>query len=414
MDRMSVRYFQTALDSRTVEETAEGVKLVKSVPVFRAGTFKDSMGDQHTWEYEHLAQMVFHFGMLNDRDILPNVPIRDGHRSFFGGGGEVVGYVIDLRVEGADTKGNQLLVADMEITEPEAFAKIERGTWRSRSSEIGFYETNDEVMYWPVFMGVAWVDIPAVEGLFSKNEPTDDKFTPVRDNEEGAVSHAKTDANKGGGSPGTPDPNAGTKEHTAPPAATKEGKNGNEGAEGGDEASGKAVEHAKGEPATGAATAGTVTTTVTTPAEHGNQPTTFEFTLDGGTKTNDFAAVQVHIENLESVLNENRNQARKDFVTSLASSSRIAATQVDAMQAHALTLSDEQYEAFVKMYEGAPESPLFAHHGQGTTTEPDESASEVETLRERVKMHKRSGMPEKKVKDTGSYKRLMELTDNKG
>lgn len=411
LERMSVRYFQTALVSRTVEETAEGGKLVKAVPVFRTGTFRDSMGDQHTWEQEHLSQMVFHFGMLRDRGVLPNVPQRDGHRSFFGGGGEVVGYVADLRVEGQDEKGNTLLVADLEFTEPDAFDKVERGTWRSRSSEIGFYETNDEVMYWPVFMGVAWVDIPAVEGLFSNHNVMDDKFTPVRDDEEGAVSHTNNEPTKGGGGTGTPDPKAGAGEHSAPdPKEGGDGKNKEGSGEGaGQSPVGGAGDHGQADPPA----AGTPVTTPGTPAATPT-PTVAEFTING-VKTTDFAVVQAHILNLETVLAENREQARKDFVNELASSNRIAATQVDAMQAHAITLNDEQYEAFVKMYEGAPESPLFSHHGQQTTTDPSDSTeSEVETLRERVKLHTRSGMNEEKLKETKSHKRLMELTENKG
>lgn len=412
MDRASVRYFQTALASREVTDTENGTKLIKGVPVFRAGTFRDSMGDQHTWTVEHLSQMVFHFDMLRERGTLPNVPVRNQHKSFFGSGGDVVGYVEAIRVEGEDDKGNALLVADLDITEPDAFDKIERGTWRSRSSEIGFYEDNDEAMYWPVFMGLAWVDLPAVEGLFSKQEASEDKFTPVRDNEEGAVAHTKKAAEQGkGGGTGTPAPNAGegAGEHGAPPATSKEEDDGDEGSEGGDPPSGEAGAHAKGDPAPVTPPAGTVTP----PAAHGAQGQPFEFTLNGGTKTTDFAAVQAHIENLETVLNENRTQARKDFVASLASSNRIAATQVDEMTAHALSLTDEQYEAFAKMYEAAPASPLFAHHGQGNTPEPD-ADSEIETLRERVKMHTRSGMPEEKVKETASYKKLMSMTDNKG
>ena len=213
MERASVRYFQTALANRQVVDADSGGKTILSVPVFRAGTFKDSMGDQHTWTIEHLSQMVFNFNMLRERGTLPNVPVRDQHKSFFGSGGSVVGFVEGLRVEGQDEKGNALLVADLEITEPDAFGKIERGTWRSRSSEIGFYEDNDEAMYWPVFMGLAWVDLPAVEGLFESHQTSEDQFTPVRDNEEGApVAHTKKEAEKGG-APGTPATTTSTTNH---------------------------------------------------------------------------------------------------------------------------------------------------------------------------------------------------------
>jgi hypothetical protein len=399
MDRLSVNYFQTALASRDVEETESGAKVLKSMPVFRSGTFRDSMGEQHTWETEHLAQMVFHFNLLRDRDILVNVPVREGHPSLFGGGGSVMGYVMDLRVEGVDAKGNQLLVADMEITEPDAFGKIERGTLRARSSEIGFYETNDESLYWPVFMGVAWVDIPAVEGLFSKHQSTDSKFTPVRDEEVTPVGDASKHSQQESGDTTPPDPSAGNPEGQGQGAPSP----GDSGSEPGDEAPPSGEDENEGGDGKQER------------SDHAAPPAgSFAFSLNGA-PTTDFAAVQRHIDNLEAVVTESREQSRKDYVTSLAENHVIAATQIESMQAHAVSLTDEQYEAFKKMYDDAPSSPLFAHHGQGTVTEPgDDSASEIELLRERVAMHKRSGITDERLHETQSYKRLMELTAGKG
>lgn len=415
LDRMKVSYFRTALDNGLkVDKREDGSGIIRGIPIFRAGTFKDSMGDPHTWETEHLQQMVFHFNMLREREVLPNIPVRDQHRSLFGSGGRVVGYLEGVRVEGEDSKGNPLLVADMDITEPDDFGRIERGTWRSRSAEVGFYETNDDVMYWPVLMGVAWVDLPAVEGLFGKkSDDTDGEYTPIHDHdEEGAVSHAKKEANKGGAGTATPPADNDGKEgqHSAPPATDKEGEGGEGNEEGAGEGTGEQAGDGSGDHSTPPApSAGSTVTN-----QHSSGAQVHEFTLNGQTKTTDFAAVQAHIENLESVLDESRTQARKDFVSSLAESNCIAATQVESMQEHAVSLSDEQYEAFKKMYEDAPEIPLFSQHGQQTSTDPDNQGSEVETLRERVTMHKRSGMSEDKVKATESYRRLMELTDNKG
>jgi hypothetical protein len=403
LDRMQVSYFRTAIDGYGIDKRNDGGGVLRGIPIFRAGTFKDSMGEQHTWEVEHLTRMVFHFDMLRDRGILPNVPVRDQHRSLFGGGGTVVGYIEALRVEGEDAQGNALLVADLDITEPDAFGKIERGTWRSRSSEIGYYETNEEAMYWPVMMGLAWVDLPAVEGLFSNQQSSDNQtsFTPIHDQEGGPVGDAKKhnqggsgetppaeDQNQGGepGGQGNPDPSAGNPEGQGQGAPSPD----DESSEPGDEA--KPEGNGGG--------------------EHSAPPAQMASFTINGQPTTDFAAVQRHITNLESVLSEHGKQARRDFVTGLAQSNKIAATQVDQMTAHALTLDESQFEAFTKMYTDAPESPLFANHGQGGA--PDEESSRVADLRERVAWHRRSGQPEDKVKATESYKELMTLTDGKG
>lgn len=427
LDRLSVRYFQTSVDNLEVERTPTGGAIIRAFPVFRTGTFKDSWGDQHTWETEHLQQMVFHYGLLKGRNILPNVPVRNQHKSLFGGGGEVVGYVADLYTIGGYEDGYERLVADLEITEPDAFDKIDRGTWRSRSAEIGFYETNDEVMYWPVFMGVAFVDIPAVEGLesaFSKyrKSKNKDEYIPIRDDEEGATV-PKTKTHSQGTPPADPaveggDPNANPAPGTDNPA-TQPAEDEDEGA---GEGEGGTTEHASGQPSTPPpttppsppSTPPTPPSNPTPSSEHGQAGGTFQFQINGQ-PTNDFAAVQAHISNLETVIQENSDQARRDFVSGLASDSRIAATQVESMTEHALSLNDSQYESFRSMWENAPQSPLFAQHGNGVTN-PDGSSepSEVDTLRERVAMHRRSGMSEEKIKATESYEKLMALTDGKG
>jgi hypothetical protein len=404
MDRASVRYFQTAVATREVVETPSGSSIIKNVPVFREGKFKDSAGEPHTWEVGHLQQMVTNFRQLRDTGVLPNVPVRNQHKGLFGGG-EVVGYVHDLRVEGTDSRGNALLVADMEITEPDALEKINRGTWRARSSEVGVYETNDEVMHWPVFMGVAWVDIPAVEGLFANHQTSNDKFTPVRDDEEATVG-TQQDDDQNGGTEAVPS--------TTVPPVTEENPGGDQAQEQEEEHQ-NGGENTAGEVAPDPETAGKVETDEepkTAPQEYATSAPVHTFSINGS-PTNDFAAVQRHISNLESVLGEVREQSRKDFVSSLASTNRIAATQVDAMTAHALSLTDDQYAAFSAMYEAAPEVPLFSMHGQGNATDP-EQVSEIDTLRERVALHTKSGLPEEKVRATPSYKRLMELTNNQG
>ena len=58
---------------------------VEGMPVFRSGTFRDSMGFQNTWESMHMREMVLHYNHLKDSGIFADVPVRAGHPAFFGG-----------------------------------------------------------------------------------------------------------------------------------------------------------------------------------------------------------------------------------------------------------------------------------------------------------------------------------------
>ena len=158
-----------------------GNLILEGVAVFRSGTFRDSMGFQHQWEPEHMTQMVDNYTILSSRGIITSVPIRSDHVGFLDSSlKSVVGYHTGIRTEERinSVSGEMCtyLLADMEIIDPDAIQKIESGLWRNLSSEIGTYLTNAEAEYWPVYMGVAFVDFPAVEGLansFSKRAPND-------------------------------------------------------------------------------------------------------------------------------------------------------------------------------------------------------------------------------------------------
>ncbi len=391
LDRLSVRAFaQSGPLQLERESTNTGNTLIKGMRVFRTGTFKDSWGEQHTWEAPHLAQMVFNFELLRSGGLLEHVPVRDGHPSLFGGGGEVVGWVTSLYVQ------DNFLLADFEVTEPAAVGKLDRGTYRARSSEIGFYETNDEAMYWPVFMGFAFVDIPAVEGLFSHNAGQD--FTIVTERDIDVANENKNvvppaPGQAGETQPGPGDPEAPEGGGAATPAASTS-------------TTGGVVTDESGNP--------TATEPGNQPAEQPGgteQPTQhgYFFTV-GGQRVNDFVAVQRHIDTMEQTLREQERSAREEFVKGLAGSGRIPATQIDSLTAHALSLSPEQYETFSVSYGDASPAPLFAHHGNGSgggtapaaTREPDE----LEIASEIVRNHKMSGMQVDAIKRTPSYKKL--------
>lgn len=150
----------------------DGTKVlgIKDIAVFRSGTFRDSMGEQREWDEFAMESFVRNYNHLTTSGILPRVPVRRGHPTF----GQnpidtVIGYVTALRAEtrtaSIEQKEYTFLVADFEILDEEAQQKINSGLWVNRSSEVGTYYDNDDMAYAPTFMGVAYVDIPAVERL---------------------------------------------------------------------------------------------------------------------------------------------------------------------------------------------------------------------------------------------------------
>lgn len=345
-----------------------GNTVVQGMPVFKSGTFKDSMGNQNTWETQHLEQMVFNFGMLRDRGVFPNVPVRDGHRSPFGGGGQVIGYVTNLSHDA--TTGR--LLADYEITEPDAAAKIARGTLRGRSAEIGMYETNDEASYWPVFQGFAFVDIPAVEGLYSKAD--DNEFVIMTEQKEHSVTEEQP---QGAPAEGTPPVGQPGENHPASPNP-----------------------------------APVVPATEPIAGTHSAPASVATFSING-TPTTDFAAVQAHITALETAQSEQRDTGRRAYVSALANDRKITQPQVEALTTVALSMDDTQFAAFRAAYDAAPTQSLLDVHAGPTdsahaaTTQAEHS--EMSTLEETLAMHRRSGIPEAQIEKMPSFIRLQAL-----
>jgi len=174
----------TRFERANPEGGTQKVALYEKVPIFRSGVFADSMGYRKEWLPEQMHQMASNFTYLKRTGIFADVPVRVGHPSFLGGNAmkDVIGYFTTLEVEerespidGDDEKYTYLL-ASYEILDEEADKKIASGLYRNRSSEIGTFFTNDpETELWPVMMGVAYVDIPAVQGLngFAKQYQTE-------------------------------------------------------------------------------------------------------------------------------------------------------------------------------------------------------------------------------------------------
>lgn len=149
------------------------------------------------------------------------------------------------------------------------------------------------------------------------------------------------------------------------------------------------------------------------PSNSANGP--FSFKVNGMPVSN-FAQVQAHIDGLENFRRDTVNAGKESFVENLASDNKIAATQVKALTEYALSLNDQQYDAWRATWDGAPSISLFGNHAGGTTNfNGDQSAGEVQQqqelndCREIVLQHKRSNMPNEQIMKTNSYKRLMEL-----
>ncbi len=323
--------------------------------------------------------MVFNFRMLRERGLFPNVPVRADHSWSVN---SLVGYFADLRVE------NNHLVADLEITEPEALERWNRGTYRARSLEVGMYETNDESVFWPVVMGVAFVDIPAVEGLY-RQQASPEAHVFATHMEETLV---------GTKQPAAPeDPTNPTVQPTDPPTQP------------GTTTEAESKPPVVPDPAEGRSE-GAETEQARQPVTHGGRSaTTFRV---AGQPVSDFAAVQAHIDALEHFQRETRDENRRMFVRHLVADHKIAATQGESLTAHALSLDDTQWTAFTAVYENAPSLRLFGEFGNGVTNpsgEPPSNADEAAVLEETVAMHRRSGMTDEQVKQTPSYSKLEAL-----
>lgn len=368
---------------------------VSDYPVFRSGTFRDSMGMQHTWEPLHLDQMVAHHNLLAERGIFKDVPVKRGHGALFGDPiDNLIGYTTSLRTQTrknpVDGEEYTYLFADFEILDPDAQSKIASGLWRNRSAEIGPYVTNNESEFFPVFYGFAFVDMPAVEGLneYAKQPGVGNKFSICFEDMKEAPEVGTTESTEG--TPAEGQPETPTTETPAPPvepvtSETEEVEEENEGEE------------------------ETVETPVPVGA-HSRTVSPHQFKIGGGSTT-DYAAVQRHIDSLEEFQKETREQNRKDFVSSLAKENKITAPQVDKLEPFVLGLNDTQYTAWKSSWDDAQTIPLFGNHATGGSQggETDKKSARIEVLEGVVKHQRDSGMPQDKLEQLPSYKELQQL-----
>lgn len=337
------------------ERTSDGGYLFRDVKVFRAGSFKDSRGRRGEWTREHLEALVSNFTRLRDR--LPNVPVRVGHTR---NPRDVMGYFEAMKTDG------KFLFADFKVTEPGEGDKILRGTYRNRSFEVGLYEDNDGNRFWPVALGLAYVDLPAVEGLYS-SQIGEANFTIMTPESDMAI-------------------------------------------ENGNGSTGSTIDWQAAFYAQGLADAQAAIPPAGAP---------LSFTL-GGATVSDPIAVQSYINSLETFKGESIKAGRKNFVESLATDKKILASQVENFIKHVEDLNDAQFEAFKGLYADAPVIPAVSQHGAPAThaggtgeADRDPAAEEIKTLEDTVQFHRHSGMPEDAIKELPSFKKLAALKAEK-
>lgn len=325
-----------------VTQTERNTSIVRGLKVFRTGTFKDSRGKQKTWTIDDLHKIAENFRAL--QPVFPNPPVRADHGTSVD---KVKGFVTDVRVEG------EFLVNDIEFTEPDGAEKYTRKTYRNRSIEVGPYETNGATpaTLWPTQLGVAFVDVPAVEGLGFRREST----------EEIPVSDPITFRIRGVETANIPDVQA-------------------------------YIAELEKRPETGSVASFRI----------------------GGEETQDFTRVQAHIATLETFRTEQLAAGRDAFVDKLVADKKVGAPQTDELKAFAKCLDDSAFATWSKTFEKAPAIfTKQTGDGDGSTDNnggTDPAVQAIADLRDTVAAHRMSGMESDAIKATESYRKLVAVS----
>lgn len=403
-------------DHALVPLTGSGVKGLR---IFKtAKGLKDSRGKARDWSREDLEQMVANFALLREGNILPNVPVRENHSRDVR---QVGGYISGLRVSTApDGSGHFFLEADLDFTEPEVQARYERGTYRNRSIEIGAYETNNGEVYFPVVLGLAFCDIPAVEGLYEAalsaystgDGPEIMVYAP--DNDADASGTTDTTSTK---APQT----AETFDRVVNDLTSVLGGLGdNPDAQNAVQKVIQAVEALKG------ATAQSTATPAPTNASGDEMPETFKFTLDGseieiaGDEQTRRVIETLHSKNTEqseriaefqTQQREAAEQARVDAVDAWLHTKKITPAQVDPMKAYVKTLTDEQFTAHAALVSGTPDLVFAAANPADGDDAGDNNDREAEIRKhtQTYEMLKFSGLSAEKLAASKPAKALAAL-----
>jgi len=391
---------------------SKGGTVFTDIPVFRTGTFRDSSGMQSTWEQFHLDQMMSNNSFLASKNILPAAPVRDGHKTWLVGNvqgrGNVVGWTQSMKTQQmqspVDGQEYSYLLADVEITEPYAQQALANGTWRNRSSEIIQYTTNNETELWPVFGGYAYVDMPAVEGLnFGLHQAGGGVALGTRVIFDLGASireiNVQPTQQAAGVQQGQPALLAlPVLPQAAPPVAPtmQLGPQFPQFGQPQTQPQQQANPFAQQQ-------------STPQPFAQPSAPQQLVFMCNGQQVT-DPGQVQGYINAFEASIKELRDTNRKEFVKGLVIANKILAPQQPEYEAFALALDDAQYAAWTQQF-GLP-NPLLANHGGGVTNpangaQPNPQSTELETARQIVRIHERSGQIPTMYCNTPSYQKLV-------
>lgn len=388
---------------------------VLNMAIFKTGTLKDSKGRAREWSREDLEQMVANFALLKQKNVLPNVPVRENHSRAVE---NIGGYIENVRVAGPDAEGKHYLHADLDLTEPRVRERYHNGTYRNRSIEIGAYETNTGEIYFPVVLGLAFCDIPAVEGLYAaalsayeQNEkPEIMVYAP--DNGADASSKSATSATSAPQTDATFD--RVISDLTAVIAGLE-----NPDAQNAVQKVIQAVEALKG------ATAQPAPMPAPSNASGAEMPETFKFTLDGqeteivgdeqtrkvieGLVTHN-ATLTTQVQEFATAAEKAAEDARVAAVDSWLTGKKILPAEVDAMKAYVKTLSDEQFTAHSALVTGRPDLAFTTEHANtGGDTDEAKRDAEVRNHRATYDMLKFSGMSAEKLAESKPAKALAAL-----
>ena len=369
-------------DSDLLETSTSGL-IERDIKVFRVGTFTDSFGRTRKWTGEDLDTAASNFKELRDLNILPNVPVRKDHSTSIK---DVVAYFTDVRRDG------NFLLADWEWVSEEAKHAWDRKQLRNRSIEIGKYTTNSGEEFNPTVVGLAFVDLPAVEGLYRIAEHgenmTTDNQTPEEIAEAAAAAEAEAAATA-----------AAEAEVAAAAAAEAEA------------AAQKLLDDAADD-ALSAANDAAVAAGRELVGAHRRPDGAFAFRLDDS-DVSDHARVQAHIVELETFRSETIQGARTEFVDALAAGNIVTAPQAEQFRSLVETMNVAQFEQFKGGFDGAQPNNLFGKHDLGDGGLPpgeiDAQADRISVLESIVANHRYRGATTEVIEKTGSFQELQTL-----
>lgn len=345
---------------------------IDNIAIFRSGTYKDSMGDQATYDSFAMESFVRNFHHLKGTGVFSKPVVRSGHPHPFNNGRleSVIGYINNLSIvkSKAPHDGNEYdyLMAELEIIDETAKTNIESGLWINRSAEVGVYEDNAGQEIAPTVFGVAYVDIPAVEGLnFSKNFDASSPIDGILLNhvEENVMGNLQL-----------PNLNGGASQFTF-----------NIG--GNDTTDFSRVQ-------------GYITDLETKFASEQAKVTQFE-------------AENKNLKSENQSLKEFQDTIRKDmrteFVNGLAKDKKILESDKESTQAFVDTLTPEQFDAWKKTMSAAPVKAPLGDYGNSDTDEKDAKTSDhsLDTEKGIVRDLKFAGKSLDIIKKTSAYQKII-------